>query len=101
MFKRFCLFSFRREPNGLFAALEASCGLKVHYFILNHTFTVLLQIESEDQCTSQLRTLIDQISLQQGQIVSLEGLIYFEHSSLSYVFLYIIGLTTILSLLMY
>lgn len=29
-------------------------------------------IESEDQCTSQLRTLIDQISLQQGQIVSLE-----------------------------
>ncbi|XP_034228483.1 alpha-1,3-mannosyl-glycoprotein 2-beta-N-acetylglucosaminyltransferase isoform X3 [Prunus dulcis] len=72
MFKRFCLFSFRREPNGLFAALEASCGLKVHYFILNLTFTVLLQIESEDQCTSQLRTLIDQISLQQGQIVSLE-----------------------------
>lgn len=99
MFKRFFLFSFLREPNGLFAALEASCGLKVHYFIL--TFTVLLQIESENQCTSQLRTLIDQISLQQGQIVSLEGVIYFEHSSLSYIFLYIIGLTTILSLLMY
>ncbi|CAJ1972935.1 unnamed protein product [Sphenostylis stenocarpa] len=30
-------------------------------------------IEAENHCTSQMRSLIDQISLQQGRIVALEG----------------------------
>lgn len=36
----------------------------------------VLQIEAENHCTSQMRSLIDQISLQQGRIVALEGEIY-------------------------
>lgn len=33
----------------------------------------LKQVESQSQCTSQMRSLIDQISMQQEKIVSLEG----------------------------
>jgi alpha-1,3-mannosyl-glycoprotein beta-1,2-N-acetylglucosaminyltransferase len=38
-------------------------------------------IESENHCTSQSRLLIDQISIQQGTIVSLQGAV--AHLSLS------------------
>ncbi|ONH92542.1 hypothetical protein PRUPE_8G179800 [Prunus persica] len=48
------------------------CDFRFLLFLAAAAF-IYIQIESEDQCTSQLRTLIDQISLQQGQIVSLEG----------------------------
>ncbi|CBI33273.3 unnamed protein product, partial [Vitis vinifera] len=30
-------------------------------------------VEAENLCTSQMRSLIDQISMQQGRIVALEG----------------------------
>jgi hypothetical protein len=39
-------------------------------------FIFVLQIEAENHCTSQMRSLIDQISLQQGRIVALEGLLF-------------------------
>jgi hypothetical protein len=32
-----------------------------------------LQVEAEGHCTSQMRLLIDQISMQQGRIVDLQG----------------------------
>lgn len=36
-------------------------------------FFFFLQVESENHCTSQMRLLIDQISMQQSRIVALEG----------------------------
>lgn len=40
------------------------------YHIVAHW---LKQVEAENHCTSQMRLLIDQISVQQGQIVTLQG----------------------------
>lgn len=42
---------------------------------------VFWQVESENECTSQMRRLIDQISMQQGQIVALEGVLIFTYVS--------------------
>ncbi|ONH92540.1 hypothetical protein PRUPE_8G179800 [Prunus persica] len=59
----------------LFLAAAAFIYIQMRLFATQSQYADRLAdaIESEDQCTSQLRTLIDQISLQQGQIVSLEG----------------------------
>ncbi|ONH92538.1 hypothetical protein PRUPE_8G179800 [Prunus persica] len=58
----------------LFLAAAAFIYIQMRLFATQSQYADRLAdaIESEDQCTSQLRTLIDQISLQQGQIVSLE-----------------------------
>ncbi|KAK3000837.1 hypothetical protein RJ639_020695 [Escallonia herrerae] len=37
---------------------------------------IYIQVEAENRCTSQMRSLIDQISMQQGRIVALEGLVF-------------------------
>ncbi|RXH97812.1 hypothetical protein DVH24_010137 [Malus domestica] len=59
----------------LFLAAAAFIYIQIRLFTTQSKYADRLAdaIESENQCTSQLRTLIDQISLQQGQIVSLEG----------------------------
>ncbi|KAM1031471.1 hypothetical protein TB2_034701 [Malus domestica] len=58
----------------LFLAAAAFIYIQIRLFTTQSKYADRLAdaIESENQCTSQLRTLIDQISLQQGQIVSLE-----------------------------
>ncbi|XP_021811501.1 alpha-1,3-mannosyl-glycoprotein 2-beta-N-acetylglucosaminyltransferase [Prunus avium] len=58
----------------LFLAAAAFIYIQMRLFATQSQYADRLAdaIESENQCTSQLRTLIDQISLQQGQIVSLE-----------------------------
>ncbi|CAN6685109.1 unnamed protein product [Malus baccata var. baccata] len=58
----------------LFLAAAAFIYIQIRLFATQSKYADRLAdaIESENQCTSQLRTLIDQISLQQGQIVSLE-----------------------------
>lgn len=35
---------------------------------------MFLQIESENHCTSQMRRLIDEVSIKQSRIVALEGI---------------------------
>jgi len=37
-------------------------------------FHLFLQIESENHCTSQMRGLIDEVSIKQSRIVALEGI---------------------------
>ncbi|XP_068320324.1 alpha-1,3-mannosyl-glycoprotein 2-beta-N-acetylglucosaminyltransferase-like [Pyrus communis] len=56
----------------LFLAAAAFIYIQIRLFATQSKYADRLAdaIESENQCTSQLRTLIDQISLQQGQIVS-------------------------------
>lgn len=39
----------------------------------HHVLVASKQVEAENHCTSQMRLLIDQISVQQGQIVALQG----------------------------
>ncbi|BFG42480.1 hypothetical protein CerSpe_287540 [Prunus speciosa] len=58
----------------LFLAAAAFIYIQMRLFATQSQYADRLAdaIESENQCTSQLRTLIDQISSQQGQIVSLE-----------------------------
>lgn len=43
------------------------------YFGISFTLVYFRRIDSESDCTNQTRSLIDQISMQQGRIVDLEG----------------------------
>ncbi|KAB2602540.1 alpha-1,3-mannosyl-glycoprotein 2-beta-N-acetylglucosaminyltransferase-like [Pyrus ussuriensis x Pyrus communis] len=58
----------------LFLAAAAFIYIQMRLFATQSQYADRLAdaIESENHCTSQLRTFIDQISLQQGQIVSLD-----------------------------
>ncbi|XP_050880863.1 alpha-1,3-mannosyl-glycoprotein 2-beta-N-acetylglucosaminyltransferase isoform X5 [Lathyrus oleraceus] len=48
------------------------CDFRLLLFVAAVVF-IYIQIQAENHCTSQMQSLIDQISLQQGRIVSLQG----------------------------
>ncbi|XP_057500716.1 alpha-1,3-mannosyl-glycoprotein 2-beta-N-acetylglucosaminyltransferase-like [Actinidia eriantha] len=51
--------------------VKCSCDFRYLLFAAAVAF-IYIQMESENRCTSQMRLLIDQISMQQGKIVALE-----------------------------
>ncbi|XP_059654139.1 alpha-1,3-mannosyl-glycoprotein 2-beta-N-acetylglucosaminyltransferase isoform X3 [Cornus florida] len=52
-----------------------SCDFRFLLLVAAIAF-IYIQVESENHCTSQMRLLIDQISMQQGQIVAQEGVLF-------------------------
>jgi len=56
--------------------------LLVLFFDISWTLICFWQVEAEDHCTSQTRSLIDQISLQQERLLALEGGLGWVGSSL-------------------
>lgn len=58
--------------------ISPSLDIPIIYYIVLY----IEQVEAENHCTSQMRLLIDQISVQQGEIVALQGMLDFSTNSI-------------------